>query len=316
MASTRYVGPDGRVAKRNNLGAPNYLDPIFGPVLEAIDTPPRPLYVRNGPLLNLGELATRILRIGLTVPEPQPLSDSLRQGDASLWLGLGDKTTTIPPGAHLRVPVGCALGDYLAVQPPGGTLNPVQGMVNVNTAPAAVLRCLGGLSDLGQAERDAIVEEILAYRDKTAIPGGRDYATGPRSDPSVAGVVGLRDEPGFATAGEIAIPLVLAGGVRETYGHTPPAPYAVGDNGSDDGLGDPQAPPPNYPQGDYAKRYVLYCWVSNQVTVRSDTFLAYIRIQKADSPHAAGRYYIAVIDRSRCPKSGQLPAVLLFSEIR
>jgi len=60
----------------------------------------------------------------------------------------------------------------------------------------------------------------------------------------------------------------------------------------------------------------LYCWLSNQVTVRSDTFIAYICIQKANLPHAAGRYYVAVIDRSRCPANGALPAVVLFSQIR
>jgi hypothetical protein len=315
VESTRYVDSNHRVSARNNLGLANCSDPVFGPVLEALDAPRRPVYVRNGPLLNVGELATRILRIGPTLPDPQPICDSLRQGDAEIWLPLGDAPAAIPVGARPRVPLGCSLGEYLTVQPAGASPTTVQGLVNVNTAPAAVLRCLGGLNNLDEATRDALVGEILAYRDKTASPAGRDYAARPRGDPAVTGIVGLRDEPGFATAGEIAIPLTLAGGLRNAYGHTPPAAYAVGLGGSDDGLGS-SAAPTDRPQGDYSKHHVLYCWLSSQITVRSDTFIVYICIQKAGSPPAGARQYVAVIDRSRCATGGQLPAVLLFAQVR
>lgn len=314
VPSTRYVGSDGRVTERNNLGAPNYLDPIFGPVLAAIETPsPRPVYVRNGPLLNVGELATRIYRAGPTAPEPQPICDTLRWDEESLWLSLGGTTGTIAPGARPRVPPGCAAAEYLAVRPAGAEPGPIQGLVNVNTAPPALLSCLGGLGNLGLQQRESIVGEIVAYRDKTLAPSGRDYAAVARGDPTATGLVGLRNEPGFATAGEIAIPLALAGGGHHEYGPAAPACYAVSSGGSDDGLGEASG---GYPQDDYAKRHILYCWLSNQVTVRSDTFIAYIRVQRGTSPAAPAQHYVATIDRSRCPQESPQPSVVLFAQVR
>ena len=71
-----------------------------------------------------------------------------------------------------------------------------------------------------------------------------------------------------------------------------------------------------YPQDDYAKRHILYCWLSNQVTVRSDTFIAYIRVQRGTSPAAPAQHYVATIDRSRCPQEIPAPSVVLFAQVR
>ncbi len=310
---TRYITPGGNVAGRNNLGLPNYLDDEFGPVLAAMPTTPRPVYVRNGPFVSLWELACRIYRVG---PKPgDALTDSLTFGGQETCLHAGPGPASVWPDARVAVPPGCLIADYFTLRA-GDPLTPADGLININTAPMAVVRCLGGLSGLSPIERDKIAAEIIAYRDKLVSPAGTDYAGSTRGDPAVTGIANLRDAPAFACAGEVTIPVAIAAGVHNTYGQAPPQNYALGEGGSDDGLGSSADSPPSYPQDDYAKKLICSAWLSDQVSVRSDTFIAYIRIQKGLSATAAARFYVAVIDRSRCADPADIPSVRLFSEIR
>jgi hypothetical protein len=237
------------------------------------------------------------------------------------------------------------------------------GRINVNTATFDALRSLPGLAGLGMnpngtlkdpvadrdgpGARDAIAREIIAYRDRldnnAPIPGadgtggGSQYETTGR--PLSTGLPELRDEPGFAAGGEIALPIDRRGRTLGTscglpvdqineYGPMVPAgmgrnlapyPYLLGIAGAvvtdtDDGL-QPML-------GDLTKSSIYYAWLSNQITVRSDTYIAYIYVEnpKRDpaDPNEPVRFrrYVALIDRSRCWHAGDQPRVLFFSQIK
>jgi hypothetical protein len=207
---------------------------------------------------------------------------------------------------------------------PATTVHPLRGMVNINTAPASVLKCLPGIFALtggaAPTRADRLAEEIIAYRDKGQVggAGGRDYA----DRPTTTNILDLRNQPGFATASEVAIPLRIAvqdpnlslSVIRNEYDWTnrPPYNYFFGPAPDDDGI-------PIYTtrmnvRDDPAKMNLLYTWMSNQITVRSNTFLVYIRVQRDRQANSPARRYMAVIDRSRCPLKA--PQVLMFTELR
>lgn len=64
--------------------------------------------------------------------------------------------------------------------------------------------------------------------------------------------------------------------------------------------------------------------ISNLISVRSDTFVAYVRVQVGNGHDNPGsherpqsvRHYIAIIDRSNCRQAGELPLVRAFAEIK
>ena len=68
---------------------------------------------------------------------------------------------------------------------------------------------------------------------------------------------------------------------------------------------------------------MLYNSISNLITVNSDVYAVYIRIQLwSDSIGTPGTRllynwnYLGVIDRSNCRLDADTPAVLLFSQVR
>jgi hypothetical protein len=73
-----------------------------------------------------------------------------------------------------------------------------------------------------------------------------------------------------------------------------------------------------FPQDDLDKYNVYYKWLSNQVTVRSDTYIAYILV-RSPGGGAGGqrdRRFVALIDRTNCTQQGQLPRVLMMAEVK
>ena len=68
---------------------------------------------------------------------------------------------------------------------------------------------------------------------------------------------------------------------------------------------------------DLAKHRLCYSWASNSLTVRSDVYLAYIRVQVGDDEDAVQgvRHYVAVIDRSNCRRRDDRPIVRMNARV-
>ena len=279
---------------------------------------PTPVFVRNGKLINLGEVS-RIFYVG-PKSDGTPLDEvlaSLSPGHVSngrlYMLGAlqagGWGNPNIP-----NIPPICMLGDYMGALTPDpantGRIDTVYGRININTAPWPVIRYLPGISAM--AQRDRIAKDIVAYRDllDNTAAGGTDYsAAGARA--AASGIANLRPDAGFACPGEIGIPLarIVTPMPNNTYNTSAPNCYKVA-GGSDDGL--------DGITDDLSKRDIYYAWLSNQITVRSDVYIAYIRVQIGSDPATTGavRKYVAVIDRSNCASPTDLPDVLMFAEMK
>ncbi len=325
-AVTYRIGDAGcPTAGATNLGRSN-VDPLVGGEATIITSPPAvptPVFVRNGSLINLGEFS-RIFYIGPS-DDGTPLDEALASmapnnvSNGRLYTfgaihsgGWGD--ANIP-----AIPPICMLGDYMDALIPdpaniGGT-DTVYGRININTAPWQVVQHLPGISALttaiggGKMLRERVARDIVAYRDlldNTAI-GGHNYSTG-GAHITVTGLPHLRLEAGFASPGEVAIPLAKIVTPNNNYGSSAPNCYRISDG--DDGLDDIT--------DDLSKRDIYYAWLSNQITVRSDVYIAYIRVQIGDDPLTTGavRKYVAVIDRSGCTTSDDLPDVVMFAEMK
>ena len=166
---------------------------------------------------------------------------------------------------------------YLTVMDPPyhNTIDPnevrIKGRININTAPWYVIAQLPWVS----YQSWDLARSIVAYRDKTNVPGLVDYS----------GRAGL---PGFRSIGEL---MTDANNSNIGYyqGRTiPPGLLTPPDCNS--GAGDA-----------FEMRDVIFDRISNLVTVRSDVFTAYILVRiGADGPQ---KRVIAIFDRS-----GVIPA--------
>lgn len=323
-----YPSPD-----TTNLGRSNVSVDDAG--LAALNVAPTPVFVRNLAMITLGDLS-RIFYVG-PKSDGTPLDKALESmapsnsmnGRLNLLGGIksgGWGDNRIPD-----IPAACMMSDYLATLVPDanndGRTDTLYGRININTAPWQVIRYLPGISALGQ--RDSIARDVVAYRDllnNSADTGGHDYST----DRSAVGITDLRADPGFASAGEIAIPLAkvlesLGLYPNNNYGTNAPNCYTISDGEtSDDGLDQITGQPTNS-MYDITKYDIYYAWLINQITVRSDVYIAFIRVDMRpvgeDLSTAntrqplATRRYIAVVDRTDCTSSEDLPRVLLFTEM-
>jgi hypothetical protein len=319
LSTAGYSVESYRILDSNTIVTdPNYSDPsgydytlpsgpkmgLPNPFLPTSGTP-TPVYVRNGPMISLGDMM-RILTVGPagTVSLSTRLTN-IDPNDRQLV-----PNANVPAGAFPAVPLGCAVSEYFNLLPPDPNYN-IQGQININTAPRAVLMCLPGIASLSITDANTMVGEIIAYRDKGV--GTKNYS----DRAGVTGIANLRPQPGFACAGEVAIPLHEANmSANNNYNsNKPPDNYAVDPNGYDDGL-------VAHPSGDPIKYYTLYSWLANQVTVRSNVYIAFIRVQVVPAGRAAPlssdpyRRYVAVIDRSNCTTAATKPRVLLFTELK
>jgi len=288
------------VTTPNDLGVPNPAAALGSPVID-----PRPLYVRHGYFVNVGEvLKLAFLGSDINLPVTERLAS------AQCFLRTDGPVAKLGPA----VPVGCLVSEYLMTDSPiEAALGPdvVYGLVNLNTAPYTVIQCLPALAKLAPGQQQDLANEIISYREQTKGPSTKDYA----NRDTATGIPGLRNSPGFATSGEVAVPLrQIAGAAVNTYDNNArPGTYAIGDNGSDDGL----LLSPG-PQDDPDKYNVYYKWLSNQVTVRSDTYIAYILV-RSPAGGAGGqrdRRFVALIDRTNCDAAGKLPRVLMMAEVK
>lgn len=276
---------------------------------------PHPVYVRNGKLVNVGDLM-RIyyaeVSIGADGSNPMPLDKSLLALDPTVLdngrLPMFQTTSVVtgflnngatPPSFvnNPAVPQGCKATEYFIVKPPmTGTTNfdatnkLVFGQINLNTAPAKVVACLPGLAGWPDAETKA----------STLLSTG---TAGP-----------LTGKP-FLTAGHIAKNIGQTSDTAATsFGADDKSAYIVAPDGSDDGLSIAAG---EAVFGDLAKQLNAYAWMSNFITVRSDVFVVYVHVQQGlptgSTATPTVQKYVGVIDRSMVQKSTDKAAVLMFS---
>ncbi len=287
-----------------------------------------------GRLLTVGPTSMRTLRQELR------LGDQSKRANGRLdSLFCEDYSDAVVPDVS---PMALA-GDVFTVRDPG---EPVFGRVNINTAPAKVLAALPFIQNFPTFDESAYAAacEIAAYRDRTlpqtlsmytgggpvVLPTtlGIDWASQTRSavletqwtaEGGVAGgTYAVREEPGFASVGEAAMVLRTlyqrAGAAEERSGMLG---NLLPDQPAYDGAG----------HDDLVTRDLRWAYLSNAITVNSDVYVAYIRVQLWE-PDEDGDYtldpqgdptartYIAVIDRSNCNSANDLPVVRSFVEIK
>jgi len=169
----------------------------------------------------------------------------------------------------------------------------IAGRININTAPWYVIAQLPWVSS--HIPNYELARAIVAYRDKldlSALPaGGPDYFNGRGVAINPAMPPLLREEPGFASIGELNN--VIAGnreyGMRYYLGDDDQLTYPDLTAGGGRSLGD------GYPD-DFEERDLIFARISDLVTVRSDVFTAYILVRMGtDGPQ---KRVIAILDRS------------------
>jgi hypothetical protein len=346
IATTVFGGPEpvgyctdlGDTDPDDELGGPNDPAAHFPEDADPSDDPvkPVPVYVRNGPFINVGELA-RIFFIGPR--EDLPLDEQLAtvgNGCDPIELDNGrlpfQSTSPLNPGGGYDdgmiplLPLGMMLAEHFTANSPlwdkedndgddtqngdeidekdlDGGEDIVYGRININTAPPAVLAGLPGLSALTPAQRQTLMTVLLSVR-RAGTPAGFDAA---------------------GEAGALVSSLLNGMGITNNdYPATEPENTAPGNYAfenltgvmSDDGLSADSAGGIAV-ANDLTKAYMPYAWWSNHVTVRSDTYLAFIRVQVGGRrDETRYRRYLALIDRSNCRATGDRPQVRIFARLR
>ncbi len=190
-----------------------------------------------------------------------------------------------------NIPLATVLGEFFEVVPPDrtredeslGEHSRIYGKININTATKDVLMRLPFPDEVNNIK-------IGDY-------GGTDsVASLARRNEIVDGIIAYRQAiSGFLTPGQIAIPMASYARTN-LMGTTPLTPENAGYLAVLDGL---------------------YRSIANVITVNSDVYTVYIRVQIGGG--ASPRYkwnYLAVIDRSNCRTEDDTPAVLLFSQVK
>ena len=159
----------------------------------------------------------------------------------------------------------------------------IKGRININTAPWFVIAQLPWVGP-------QIAQAIVAYRDKTPLPGGPDYTS--RSG-----------ELGFRSIAEL----------NNVVGSDPNYSIDYYARDSKDVAGLPDLTPKDGAVDDFEERDMIFARASNLVTVRSDVFTAYILVRiGSDGPQ---KRVIAVLDRSLVSSSTDKVQVIALQPV-
>jgi hypothetical protein len=247
---------------------------------------------------NLSEL------FGLFITGPdstgKSLPENLVQYKADVTRGTFDiSTSSTPANSFPAVPIPCLAGELFDCLAPDTTDTEVRGTdmpdcryygrLNINTAPKTVLAALPW-PRAGQTLSIAGKSYMFTNTD-TDTDGIRDDV-----EEIVDQIIADRSTKPFQTPGELAL----------TLGNWTDNKLALT---ADD-----------LRAKDYLlQRNALYGRVSNLISTQSDVYAVYIRLQvgDGDDPDVEEKWhYLAVIDRSNCWKTGDEPALLLFTPLK
>ncbi|MCK4293032.1 MAG: hypothetical protein KAY65_07530 [Planctomycetes bacterium] len=225
-------------------------------------------------LVTLGDIA-RVLTVG-------PSTDPNNTVGAQIAAEPNEWSIRI----DLQNPAFANIFQYLTVIDPAAHGRPagetrIKGRININTAPPFVIAQLPWM--VPGAVGPAIVEAVVAYRDKAALPGGPDYRArlGPAGLRSV-GELAQVWAPGFP-----GMDFYACDGVDQT--------------------GFPDLTPSDGAVDDFEERDLIFSRLSDLTTVRSDVFTAYILVRiGADGPQ---KRVIAILDRSEVKSTDKYPKV-------
>ncbi len=225
----------------------------------------------------------------------------------------------------------------------------IPGLININTAPPAVLRMLpymdqsdllttnsttGGHVFAGMNPDARVWEGIIAYRDKLnlTLTQGPDYRTGRFAAIDAALPPGtltrlVREEPGFASIGELLLVRGDVSGVERDYRIDV---YGRDGAHSGDSTSAFDLTPDDRVADDFEEEMLLFNKLANLVTVRTDVVTAYVVIQgrrnlnppTAANPNAEPNYqpvverrFVVTLDRSNVVNRGDKPRVVMFAEL-
>jgi hypothetical protein len=171
----------------------------------------------------------------------------------------------------------------------------VPGKINVNTAPWFVIAQLPWMTP-------QLARAVVAYRDKLPLTPTVDYSLGRNNATGLdlTYLTPLREEPGFASIGELADVINIESTVNPQS--SPLIPYDMRQGVLGEGVGF-QTNLVGFPDltpdvivDDFEERDVIFSRISNLATVRIDVFTAYILVRIGrDGPQ---KRVVAILDRS------------------
>ncbi len=191
----------------------------------------------------------------------------------------------------------------------------VKGRININTAPAFIIRQLPWVTWVNRTNGDDVnvADAIVAYRDKTRM-GSIDYsdrynATGIQTVDPVPRV-NISESPGFGSVGE----LLNVINKNPTGNEKKHSIRYCGIDGRDQ-LGFPDLTVDLYTRtdsmvDDLEEEELIFARLSDLVTVRSDMFTAYILVRiGTDGPQ---KRFIVILDRSSVRTAGDKVSIRAF----
>ncbi len=205
-----------------------------------------------------------------------------------------------PPAPNSAVPNGPSITNPAQANGQNEITTPVEGLINLNTAGWKVLSAIPfappAITNPDQVN-EWVARSIVDYRDRF------DPITGQAHGP-FASLFELNRIPIYDNTGTFKYMF------QELW-------KAPSDHDADDQDGDfsPEGPATDFVRNDFEEKYLAVNRVSNLLTLRSDTFTAYILVQGwrnagSANPILEGQRRLAVIiDRSRITPVKKTPAV-------